>query len=190
MGTSQVSLPLNLLGKNPLGVCNTPISLTRNRASCGSHHPRFNPLPARLCRATVSPAGSGPAPQWGASRTDRSGSGDRRRTVPTGHLRPHRGRPAPSQRGLSPFGDWGSTSQASLRSNLLGQKALAGFLRTSYPRSRSANSPRTALLPQNRASWSLLLSHPPHIEPGPGKPPLKSRNALCGGIFLSSVVTH
>ena len=52
-------------------------------------------------------------------------------------------------------------------------------------RSRSANSPRTALLPQNRASWSLLLSHPPHIEPSSGKPPLKSRNALCGGIFLS-----
>ena len=77
MGTSQVSLPLNLLGKNPLGVCNTPISLTRNRASCGSHHPRFKPLPARLCRATVSPAGSGPAPQWGASRTDRSGNVDR-----------------------------------------------------------------------------------------------------------------
>ena len=25
----------------------------------------------------VSPAGSGPAPQWGASRTDRSGNGDR-----------------------------------------------------------------------------------------------------------------
>ena len=25
----------------------------------------------------VSPAGSGPAPRWGASRTDRSGSGDR-----------------------------------------------------------------------------------------------------------------
>ena len=109
VGTSQVSLPLNLLGKNPLGVCNTPISLTRNRASCGSHHPRFKPLPARLCRATVSPAGSGPAPQWGASRTDRSESGDRRRTVPTGHLRPQRGRQAPSPRGLSTLCvDWGS----------------------------------------------------------------------------------
>ena len=44
-----------------------------------------------LAHDTVSPAGSGPAPQWGASRTDRSGSGDRRRTVPTGHLRPHGG---------------------------------------------------------------------------------------------------
>lgn len=40
----------------------------------------------------VSPAGSGPAPRWGASRTERRGSGDRRRTVPTGHLLPQRGR--------------------------------------------------------------------------------------------------
>ncbi len=36
------------------------------------------PLPSRQGRDTVSPAGSGPAPQWGASRTDGRGNGDRR----------------------------------------------------------------------------------------------------------------
>ena len=33
--TSQVSLTLNLLAKNRLGVCKTPILLLQNRASCG-----------------------------------------------------------------------------------------------------------------------------------------------------------
>ena len=36
----------------------------------------------------VSAAASGPAPRWGASRTDRSGNGDRRWTVATGDHRP------------------------------------------------------------------------------------------------------
>ena len=39
-------------------------------------------------RGKVSAAASGPAPRWGASRTDRSGNGDRRRTLSTGELRP------------------------------------------------------------------------------------------------------
>ena len=34
--------------------------------------------PSAASGGTVSPAGSGPAPQWGASRTDRTGNGDRR----------------------------------------------------------------------------------------------------------------
>ena len=51
--------------------------------------------PSAAFGGTVSPAGSAPAPRWGASRTDGRGNGDRRRTVPTGHLRPHRGRQAP-----------------------------------------------------------------------------------------------
>ena len=33
--------------------------------------------PVALCREPVSAPASGPAPRWGASRTDRSGSGDR-----------------------------------------------------------------------------------------------------------------
>ena len=49
------------------------------------------PLPSRQGRDTVSPAGSGPAPQWGASRTDGRGNGDRRWTVATGDHRPQRG---------------------------------------------------------------------------------------------------
>ena len=52
------------------------------------------PLPSRQGRDTVSPAGSGPAPQWGASRTDGRGNGDRRWTVATGDHRPQRGRQA------------------------------------------------------------------------------------------------
>ena len=36
----------------------------------------------------VSAAASGPAPRWGAPRTDRSGNGDRRWTVATGDHRP------------------------------------------------------------------------------------------------------
>ncbi len=123
--------------------------------------------PSAASSGTVSPAGS-----VGAERSPPESC------APVGGGRPpHRG--GCRQRRLGEY----ESSFASL--NLLGQKALAGFLRTSYPRSRSANSPRTALLPQNRASWSLLLSHPPHTEPAPGKPPLKFRNALCGGIFLS-----
>ena len=123
--------------------------------------------PSAASGGTVSPAGS-----VGAERSPPESC------APVGGGRPpHRG--GCRQRRL------GEYESSCTSCNLLGQKALAGFLRTSYPRSRSANSPRTALLPQNRASWSLLLSHPPHIEPGSGKPPLKFRNALCGGIFLS-----
>ena len=123
--------------------------------------------PSATSGGTVSPAGS-----VGAERSPPESC------APVGGGRPpHRG--GCRQRRL------GEYESSCTSCNLLGQKALAGFLRTSYPRSRSANSPRTALLPQNRASWSLLLSHPPHIEPSSGKPPLKSRNALCGGIFLS-----
>ena len=47
--------------------------------------------PSAASGGTVSPAGSGPAPQWGASRTDRSESGDRRWTVATGDHRPPKG---------------------------------------------------------------------------------------------------
>ena len=43
----------NLLGKNRLGVCKTPISLTRNRASCGPYH---------LSRRDISSKATGGAP--------------------------------------------------------------------------------------------------------------------------------
>ena len=46
--TSQVSLTLNLLGKNRLGVCKTPISLTRNRGSWGFY---------KTCRKISHPKG-------------------------------------------------------------------------------------------------------------------------------------
>ena len=48
------------------------------RQNSGGAEPRGIFLSSAVtCPSPVSPAGSGPAPRWGASRTDRSGNGDR-----------------------------------------------------------------------------------------------------------------
>ena len=88
------------------------------------------PLPSRQWRDTVSPAGSGPAPQWGASRTDGRGNGDRRWTVATGDHRPQRGRQARRWPGRA--GPEGVLAERSRR----GDKIPAGRAQRNFPAPR------------------------------------------------------
>ena len=74
--------------------------------------------------------------------------------------------------------------------NLLGQKALAGFLRTSYPRSRSANSAKNRLgvcktpilLSQNRGSCGLYKTSRP-TPSGPAPPSHRHASGVTVGVI-------
>ena len=145
----------NLLGKNRLGVCKTPISLTRNRASCGSHRP--------FPRNPFRPGSAGPPPPGGEASPASKEHKVRQRArakralggkgvlVPSGH------RSGPTE----PAGETGVDESSLASLDLLGQKALADFLRTSDPRSRLANSPKTLC----NLVWAAV-GEVPLVKPG------------------------
>ena len=69
VGTSQVSLSFDLLAKNRLGVCKTPILLSQNRACCGFY---------KTSRQTPSAASGGTSPTGGGRPPLRGGCRQRR----------------------------------------------------------------------------------------------------------------
>ena len=143
--------------------------------------------PSAAFGGTVSPAGSGPGAQWAPSRTDGRGSGDRRRTLSTGELRPHGGRLSPSKRGI-PKGAHGPLGKRKIkfppRCGKVSSRADYNNGRgVSERRWRSAaNRPRR----QPRRGWEPLGKiplPPPPVPPPPTKEsaPLITPSAAFGG---------
>ena len=86
--------------------------------------------------------------------------------------------------------DEGGHESSCTSCNLLGQKALAGFLRTSYPRSRSANSAKNRLgvcktpilLSQNRGSCGFYKTSRP-TPSGPAPPSHRHASGVTVGVI-------
>ena len=161
--TSQVSLTLNLLAKNRLGVCKTPILLRKTALLVASIKLPGKPLPSSLRDDTVSPAGSGPAPQWGAPRTNRSGNGDR----PLDNVPP--ARCGPLWGGKSRLPPWGSSHGIAVTEGVFTHSSLFTLhpsLSLFPPKKRKKREPPLPLFTPYHTATS-----PSQSPPGPGTPP-------------------
>ena len=87
-GSCRAKLHFVQLGSSPLAPPTTLLSLGNRLAVVGGGFLISFKYKVFQRGGAVSAAASGPAPRWGASRTDRSGNGDRRWTVATGDHRP------------------------------------------------------------------------------------------------------
>ena len=171
----HATLPATPLPARPRRATVSPTGSVGRWATCHRH------VAAPIGGGRVSPAGSGPAPRWGASRTDRSGNGDR--FAPERHRRS-----LPPPRGGCRRRRLGEYESSCTPCNLLG--------RVSHPR----NSQPAATIPRNcslkipageaQRNFPVPRGHAPLPLPPPTS--LVSKGnwlTVVGGGFLFSILS-